>query len=180
MSTLFILIIHLHIHATHRYHVFEIAFINQGKLLAGFIWCDKRKSQLDGVLRKQTRRSAQSDDFATIATFNLKETIYIIVHKQHVTFVTSTRLSSLYAASGDTPGPEIIALMTPLPSSLFPARVALNAAIASSKANLIGRDYRQDLKPSIDITDTDLCVTNGFKSTLPCATRAIARGYDPG
>lgn len=35
-----------------------------------------------------------------------------------------------------TSGPEIIALITPLPSSLFPARVALKATIASSKANL--------------------------------------------
>ena len=33
-------------------------------------------------------------------------------------------------------GPEIMALITPLPSSLFPARVALKAIIASSKLNL--------------------------------------------
>lgn len=58
---------------------------------------------------------------------------------------TST-LFCLYAASGDTPGPEIIALITPLPSSLFPARVALNAVIASSKANLI-EGWSKELGP---------------------------------
>jgi hypothetical protein len=37
------------------------------------------------------------------------------------------------ASSTGKSGPEMMALITPLPSSLFPARVALNATIASLK-----------------------------------------------
>jgi hypothetical protein len=40
----------------------------------------------------------------------------------------------LYTDSTETPGPDIMALTRPLPSSLFPARVALKAVLASSKA----------------------------------------------
>jgi len=43
---------------------------------------------------------------------------------------------STIAHTGGYSGPEIIALMTPLPSSLLPTRVALNAAMASLKAYL--------------------------------------------
>ncbi len=49
----------------------------------------------------------------------------------------------------------MIALMTALPSSLLPARVVWNASIACSKLKR--------------------CVTSGLRSTLPCATSAMAR-----
>jgi len=53
-------------------------------------------------------------------------------------------------------GPSMIALITPLPSEPLPVFVVSNAAFASLKAKR--------------------CVTRGFKSILPWATRAIDKG----
>jgi hypothetical protein len=70
-------------------------------------------------------------------------------------------------------GPEIIALMTPLPSSLFPARVALKAVIASLKAKLEGNISYTYMKLCERL---HRCVTRGLRSTFPLAAKAMAKG----
>lgn len=61
--------------------------------------------------------------------------VFILLELWHIRYVGS--LPAPQMSSGETSGPEIIALITGLPSSLFPALVALKASIDCSKESTL-------------------------------------------
>lgn len=87
-----------------------------------------------------------SDDFIDRGTWN-DEHIHSLRNVGLIYFTNSLNSpnipSIIHNHYSSAPGPEIMALMTPFPSSLFPVRVALNAATASSNLYLSRRQKRK-------------------------------------
>jgi hypothetical protein len=105
--------------------------VTLGALLSGakFYLVALFVSHVHKYIRIRCKRMPRAEHGLT-ASFNT------IVHTQITKGQGAKPISKIINHSSWASGPEIIALITPFPSSLFPDRVALNAAMASSNLNL--------------------------------------------